>query len=121
MNSASSEHNWYKILGVDEHADQALVSKVFQFRSRQLHPDAGGDPEQMKLVNQAWDVLRDPGRRAAFDAQRASERQQAEPSPEPERPVDHRQTSVAQDTPRHSSPRRIQLPGYGGLSSRRRH
>jgi len=35
-----------------------------------FHPDVNGDPEDMKRINAAWDVLRDPDRRRRYDAER---------------------------------------------------
>jgi indole-3-glycerol phosphate synthase len=43
------------------------VRAAYRAAARSRHPDAGGSPEDMQSVNAAWHVLRDPGRRAAYD------------------------------------------------------
>lgn len=69
----SRQHDWYQVLGVSEDADAELMGQVYRFRVRKLHPDVGGDPEQMKLVNSAWEVLGDPASRADYDRRRAQQ------------------------------------------------
>lgn len=45
------------------------IRRAWLARARQLHPDATGDEDDvaMQAVNEAWYVLRDPARRAAYD------------------------------------------------------
>jgi hypothetical protein len=46
------------------------IRAAYRRRARDLHPDRGGTASsaQMAAVNEAWTVLRDPARRARYDA-----------------------------------------------------
>jgi curved DNA-binding protein CbpA len=71
--------NLYQLLGVDSAADGAEVARAYRRRLRQLHPDvshaAADDPERIEpardlsAVQHAYQVLRDPVRRARYDAE----------------------------------------------------
>jgi curved DNA-binding protein CbpA len=62
----------YDELGVPPGADADTLHRAYRSRARQLHPDASGampgGEEAMRRLNVAWSVLRDPARRAAYDA-----------------------------------------------------
>lgn len=64
----------YQVLGIDLHATPADVRRAYRRRAQAVHPDTAeaGTDEAMALVNQAWFVLRDPQRRAAYDRARRS-------------------------------------------------
>ncbi len=60
----------YKILGVDAQADSDQIKKAYRRLARELHPDLNPDPaaqERFKQVNQAYETLSDPQRRAEYD------------------------------------------------------
>ncbi len=61
---------YYDILGVTPAAPQEIISAVHRawMKAMRAHPDLGGDPELAKAINEAYDVLKDPDRRAAYDA-----------------------------------------------------
>lgn len=59
--------NLYDRLGVKPDADQAAIKKAYRAKARKHHPDAGGNAEAFRLIQQAYDVLSDPVRRAAYD------------------------------------------------------
>ena len=70
------ESNYYEILGVPSSADQDQIRKAFRERVRGCHPDrvASLDEDLRKLaeekmvgLNEAYSVLRNPARRAAYD------------------------------------------------------
>ena len=70
------ESNYYEILGVPSGADQDQIRKAFRQRVRGCHPDrvANLDEDLRKLaeekmigLNEAYSVLRNPARRAAYD------------------------------------------------------
>ncbi|HKH05452.1 MAG TPA: J domain-containing protein [Acidimicrobiales bacterium] len=58
---------YYDVLGVARTATADQLRAAYRSRARENHPDAGGDPDQMRQLNAAWRVLRDPARRAAYD------------------------------------------------------
>ena len=45
--------------------DKLLIS-LYRARSLVLHPDVGGDQEDMSALNLAYDFLRDPQKRASY-------------------------------------------------------
>ena len=54
----------YETLGVSRDASEAEIKKAYRARARSAHPDAGGDEEEFKQVQHAYNVLRDPQQRA---------------------------------------------------------
>ena len=75
----SAELSHYEVLGVDATATAEQVKRAYYRRARRLHPDAHAGSgsavvaeaaRAMAELNEAWTVLRDPGRRAAYDATR---------------------------------------------------
>ncbi len=62
--------DYYKILGVDRNADAAAVKKAYRKLARKYHPDVNKSDdaeERFKEVNEAYDVLKDPDKRKAYD------------------------------------------------------
>lgn len=63
--------DYYKILGVGRTADQKAISQAFRKLARQHHPDVNrGDKNAeatFKEINEAYQVLNDPERRAKYD------------------------------------------------------
>ena len=57
----------YRILGVPGLASLETLAERWQELSRTAHPWFGGDPERFRSAKEAWDTLRDPVRRAAYD------------------------------------------------------
>lgn len=60
----------YRVLGVHPSAAYQAIHAAYRERARTLHPDVSGDDTAMKHLNVAWDTLRDPRRRAAYDRER---------------------------------------------------
>ena len=66
--------NPYEILGCDPSATDAEIKAAYREAAQKAHPDRkGGSAEQMSLVNQAYQLLCDPQKRAAFDAGHSTE------------------------------------------------
>ena len=57
----------YDALGLTKDASDADVKKAYRKLAMKNHPDKGGDPEAFKVVQNAYDVLSDPQKRANYD------------------------------------------------------
>jgi len=58
----------YKTLGVQKTASQEEIKSAFRKLAAKHHPDAGGDENKFKEISSAYDTLKDPDRRAKYDA-----------------------------------------------------
>ena len=58
----------YDELGVSSDASQDEIAAAYRRLAKQHHPDAGGDADAFALIGRAVAVLRDPERRAEYDA-----------------------------------------------------
>lgn len=60
--------DFYKILGVERNASDDDIKKAFRTLAHKYHPDKeGGDEAKFKEINEAYQVLSDPKKRAQFD------------------------------------------------------
>ena len=62
--------DYYKVLGVERGASDDEIKKAFRKLARKHHPDVSKAPDaaaRMQDLNEAYDVLRDPEKRAAYD------------------------------------------------------
>lgn len=63
--------NYYEILGVNKNASQDEIKKAYRQLAKKYHPDQNkGDKEaeeKFKQINDAYDILKDQQKRAAFD------------------------------------------------------
>lgn len=60
----------YAVLGVSKDATEAEIKKAFRHKARELHPDICKEPDaedRFKELNEAYDVLSDPSKRAQYD------------------------------------------------------
>jgi molecular chaperone DnaJ len=66
-----AKRDYYEVLGVGRSADEKELKSAFRKLAKQHHPDANPDSkaseQKFKEINEAYDVLKDPQRRAAYD------------------------------------------------------
>ncbi len=66
-----AKRDYYDILGADKSADAATLKKAYRKMAMQYHPDRNpGDAEaeaKFKEVNEAYEILKDDQKRAAYD------------------------------------------------------
>ena len=65
--------NFYELLRVASDASTEDVNAAYRRVALRVHPDQGGTEGLFRLIQQAWQVLSDPGSRAEHDRQLASE------------------------------------------------
>lgn len=66
---ASSDVDYYVVLGVQRDATVADIKSAYRSRARDTHPDMGGDQDEFLLVQAAYETLGDADRRQAYDQQ----------------------------------------------------
>jgi molecular chaperone DnaJ len=65
-----SKRDYYEVLGVERSADAADLKRAFRKLAQQYHPDVNKAPDaesMFKEINEAYQVLSDPQKRAAYD------------------------------------------------------
>src|SRR5439155_12168977 len=67
---ATTERDYYELLGVSRDADDGAIKKAFRRLARQLHPDVSSEPEaeqRFREVTEAYEVLSNSETRALYD------------------------------------------------------
>jgi molecular chaperone DnaJ len=66
-----AEADYYELLGVPRGADDAAIKSAYRRLAKECHPDRhGGCPQQearFKSISEAYECLKDPQKRAAYD------------------------------------------------------
>src|SRR5436190_22394471 len=67
--------DYYATLGLYPNAEQVVIRAAYRALAQRYHPDRFDGPknaaeERMKAINEAYAVLSDPEKRAAYDRQR---------------------------------------------------
>ena len=67
----STKRDYYEVLGVTKESDENTIKKAYRQLAKKYHPDMNpGDSEaeaKFKEVNEAYDVLSDPDKKAKYD------------------------------------------------------
>lgn len=67
----ANKRDYYEVLGVAKDADEATIKKAYRQLAKKYHPDVNpGDKtaeEKFKEVNEAYQTLSDPQKRASYD------------------------------------------------------
>jgi hypothetical protein len=85
---ASYRPDHYTALGIRPDADADAIRAAYRNLAKQVHPDAGAAEraeatERFVRLQEAYDVLRDPLRRAQYDRERALEAERARAARQP--------------------------------------
>ena len=62
--------DYYAVMGVDRDASQDEIKRAYRKLARKFHPDVSKEPDaeaRFKELGEAYEVLKDPERRAAYD------------------------------------------------------
>lgn len=66
-----AKRDYYEVLGVAKGADAAAIKKAYRQKAKELHPDRNADnpnaEAQFKEANEAYEVLKDENKKAAYD------------------------------------------------------
>ena len=66
-----AKRDFYEILGVARGCDDKELKGAFRKLAMQLHPDRNGGDQtaevKFKEINEAYEILKDPQKRAAYD------------------------------------------------------
>lgn len=80
-----SDNSYYTLLGVPPESDATLIRQAYRRRARDLHPDLqpeqAADPQAFTRLTTAYQTLRDPVAKDAYDARRNTDGTWFEPEP----------------------------------------
>lgn len=75
----TEDFDLYHVLHVHSDASLKMIRSAYKLRLRDAHPDHGGSHEETTRINDAYEVLSDPAKRANYDSQRKAARERTKP------------------------------------------
>ncbi|MGB3330972.1 MAG: J domain-containing protein [Thermomicrobiales bacterium] len=120
--------DYYAVLGIARTADQTEVKRAFRENARKFHPDVNRtDPraeERFKDINEAYEVLSDPDKRARYDRfgrdwQRYRETSRSQARETPPKPPTGGPSASQRTSTGSTSANGARTAGASGSSSRR--
>lgn len=72
MDRFNTSRDYYEVLGASEDASPRDIEHLYKRLAHQRHPDRGGTEDDMKALNEAYQVLHDEAKRKEYDSQRSS-------------------------------------------------
>ena len=66
----AGKRDYYEVLGISRDASESEIKKAFRKKAMEFHPDRNKSPEaeeKFKEVNEAYEVLSDPSKKATYD------------------------------------------------------
>ena len=106
-----AEESYYALLQVTPTADLEIITAAYRALIRRHHPDRNPSPTAdatTKRLNEAWEVLSDPAKRAEYDRQFAAG-SSSRPAPPP-RPPNRPTQETPPPRPKPSPPPRASGP-----------
>lgn len=88
---------YYDILGLSPTASLAEIKAKYRALIRRIHPDLDGPAALFRQVQQAYEVLSDPGRRATYDLSLTAGGRATRPSPDNARTGAYRRAGPHQE------------------------
>ena len=61
------EKNFYEELGLEKNATKSEIKSSYRSLVKKHHPDAGGEKERFLAIQNAWENLNDPIKKAEYD------------------------------------------------------
>jgi len=75
--------NHYETLGVAQNATPEQLKAAFRKLAKEHHPDLGGDVAKFQKINEAYETLSDPDKKAHYDYQRSNPNHGMHHDPDP--------------------------------------
>ena len=82
------KRDYYEVLGISPNAGKRRIRKAYRRKAFENHPDRDKSPgaeDRIKEINEAYEVLGDPQKRAQYDLDRQRGPSQPPPGPPPPR------------------------------------
>jgi hypothetical protein len=71
LDRLNANKDYYEILGAGEGASPRELERLYKRLAHRRHPDRGGSEDEMKALNEAYQVLHDETKRKEYDSQRS--------------------------------------------------